>query len=50
MLKLREKVDFKGHNIYVGLDVHLKSWSVALVYEGRVLRKFSQPPCERKGN
>lgn len=44
MLKLKEKVDFTGQNIYVGMDVHLKSWSVAIVYERRFIRRFSQPP------
>ena len=24
------KLDFSGQNIYVGIDVHLKSWSVAI--------------------
>ncbi len=28
----RNKLDFKGQNIYVGIDVHLKSWSV-VVYQ-----------------
>ena len=32
------KLDFKGQNIYIGIDVHLKSWSVT------VLKKFSQDP------
>lgn len=25
------KLDFSGQNIYVGIDVHLKSWSVAIL-------------------
>jgi len=24
----RNKLDFNGQNIHVGIDVHLKSWSV----------------------
>ena len=24
-------LDFKGQNIFVGIDVHLKSWAVRLV-------------------
>jgi hypothetical protein len=32
LLKLMEtqinKIDFTGQNIYVGFDVHLKSWSI----------------------
>ena len=37
-------LDFKGQNIYVGIDVHLKSWSVAILSESSVLKKFSQDP------
>ena len=38
------KLDFSGQNIYVGIDVHLKSWSVAVLSEHSVLKKFSQDP------
>ncbi|CDN30803.1 transposase [Mucinivorans hirudinis] len=38
------KLDFKGQNIYVGIDVHLKSWSVAVMSEGTLLKRFSQNP------
>jgi transposase len=38
------RLDFKGQNIYVGIDVHLKSWSVAVLSEHSVLKKFSQNP------
>lgn len=38
------KLDFKGQNIYVGIDVHLKSWSVEVLSESSVLKKFSQSP------
>ena len=37
-------LDFKGQNIYVGIDVHLKSWSVAVLSESSILKKFSQDP------
>jgi transposase len=39
-----KRLDFKGQNIYVGIDVHLKSWSVAVLSEHSVLKKFSQNP------
>ena len=39
-----KKLDFKGQNIYVGIDVHLKSWSVAVLSESSVLKKFRQDP------
>lgn len=38
------ELDFNGQNIYVGIDVHLKSWSVAVLSEHSVLKKFSQKP------
>lgn len=40
----RNKLDFSGQNIYVGIDVHLKSWSVAILSEHSVLKRFSQSP------
>ena len=38
------ELDFKGQNIYVGIDVHLKSWSVSVLSEHSVLKRFSQNP------
>ncbi len=38
------KLDFRGQNIYVGIDVHLKSWSVTVLSESSVLKKFRQDP------
>jgi transposase len=38
------KLDFKGQNIYVGIDVHMKSWSVTILSESLVLKKFRQAP------
>jgi len=38
------ELDFKGQNIYVGIDVHLKSWSVSVLSEHSVLKKFNQNP------
>jgi len=38
------ELDFKGQNIYVGIDVHLNSWSVSVLSEHSVLKKFSQNP------
>lgn len=37
-------LDFSGQNIYVGIDVHLMSWSVAILSEHSVLRRFKQDP------
>jgi transposase len=38
------KLDFSGQNIYVGLDVHLKSWAVTVLSTTLTLKKFSQDP------
>lgn len=38
------KLDFNGQNIYVGFDVHLKSWTVTILTEQLSHRTFNQPP------
>lgn len=38
------KLDFTGQPIYVGLDVHKKSWSVSIFSQNCEHKKFSQPP------
>ena len=38
------KIDFKGQNIYSGLDVHLKSWKVTIMTEKLTHKTFTQPP------
>lgn len=43
-MRQRKALDFKGQNIYVGIDVHLKSWSVTVLSETSVMKKFSQSP------
>ena len=40
--------DFTGEKIYVGIDVHYKSWSVSIYSEEFELRTFSQPPDVKK--
>jgi transposase len=37
-------LNFKGQNLYIGIDVHLKSWVVTVLSEQLALKKFSQPP------
>jgi transposase len=44
IVEQKNRLDFKGQNIYVGIDVHLKSWSVAVLSEHSALKKFSQNP------
>jgi transposase len=38
------KIDFNGQNIYVGFDVHLKSWKVTIMTEKLTHKTFVQPP------
>ncbi len=38
------KLDFTGQSIYVGLDVHKKSWAVSIFSEQCEHKKFTQPP------
>lgn len=36
--------DFSGENIYVGFDVHKKSWQVSIMTDHATHKGFSQPP------
>ncbi|WKV11830.1 IS110 family transposase [Marivirga harenae] len=36
--------DFSGMNIYAGIDVHKKSWSVTILVDEQEHRTFNQPP------
>lgn len=38
-------LDFKGQNIFVGIDVHLKSWAVTVLTDNLVHKTFTQPAC-----
>ena len=38
------KPDFSGQHIYVGMDVHKKSWSISIMTEHSAHKTFSQPP------
>ena len=40
-------ISFKGHNIYVGIDVHLKNWKVTIRMENGFSKTFSQNPSEK---
>jgi len=44
MIKDRKKITFIGQCIYVGIDVHKKSWSVAICTEHRAYRPFNISP------
>ena len=38
------RVDFTGQDIYIGLDIHKKSWSVSILSQHCEHKTFSQPP------
>ena len=42
--QITKRLDFSGKKIYVGLDVHKKSWSVTIIVEGIEHKTFNQPP------
>ena len=42
--KSSEILDFSGHNVYVGLDVHRASWAVNILVDELEHRSFTQPP------
>ncbi|HEY5593091.1 MAG TPA: IS110 family transposase, partial [Paludibacter sp.] len=44
MQKQRTELNFKGQNLFVGIDVHLKSWTVTIVTETLFRKTFTQPP------
>lgn len=39
------KNDFSGQNIYVGIDIHLRSWKVTILMDSLFKTTFSQNPC-----
>jgi transposase len=42
--QVTKKIDFKGKDLFIGLDVHKKSWSVTILVGGMEHRTFTQPP------
>jgi transposase len=42
--QVTKKIDFTGQSLFIGLDVHKKSWSVTIVVDGIEHRTFTQPP------
>jgi len=43
-LKALKVTDFTGQNIYVGIDIHFKSWTVSIYSDEFELKTFTQPP------
>ena len=44
---LSKKVDFSGHNLFIGMDVHEKSWNVSIFLEDMFIRSFTQQPSAK---
>ena len=44
----KSKLDFSGHNIYAGIDVHKKSWSVHVISDVIEHGAFTQSPDPKK--
>ena len=42
----RKELNFEGQNIYIGIDVHLKTWHVSILTESGCLKK-AQPAVFR---
>jgi transposase len=42
--QVTKKIDFSGKDLFIGLDVHKKSWSVTILVEGMEHKTFTQPP------
>jgi len=38
------KINFKGEDIYIGIDTHKKNWKVALYHNETVLKTYTQDP------
>ena len=38
------RLNFEGQNLFIGIDVHLKSWTVTVLSEKLPLKTFTQPP------
>jgi transposase len=41
--QVTKKIDFSDKDLFIGLDVHKKSWSVTILVEGMEHRTFTQP-------
>ncbi len=42
--QVSKKINFSGKNLYIGLDVHKKSWQVTILSQEMSLKTFNQPP------
>ncbi len=44
MTKVTQNLNFEGSTIYVGMDVHLKSWNISVYCNETYIKSFNQPP------
>jgi len=44
LMVMHKSISFSGQEIFVGLDVHKKSWSTTIIFNGLEHKTFSQPP------
>ena len=42
------KISFKGQKIFIGIDVHAKSWKVAIALEVGAVKGHSQKPSAKE--
>lgn len=39
-----KQLDFTGQDFYIGIDVHMKQWTVSIRWNGKELKRFSMNP------
>lgn len=44
----RISMDYKGRQVYVGIDIHKKDWQVGIYYDGLVLGNHRMPGSSKK--
>jgi hypothetical protein len=44
----RKELSFKGENIYIGIDVHAKSWKITIATDYLLHKSFVMPPVPDK--
>ena len=42
------ELNFEGQNLFVGIDVHLKSWVVSIVTDHLMRKTFTQPASAKQ--
>ena len=47
-MKKNTKLNFTGQQLYIGLDVHKKSWNVTIILNGFQVKKFSMNPSPKE--